>query len=179
MSKKVKSCTGRKGKSLQNRHKDFTSHLWIPKQVSCTGAAAQPGSRTREYLMLDQFSKQQEDSIAHSEKVELFKPTWLLNRQKKKGPGSSLNLFYSGLTYCPQYVCFTVIGHVPRYSTTDQWIQESIKRIFFLWAVQGSRGCRDKNANCHKYATFEGSFFMFSGAKNIFFQTKKLNILHR
>ena len=42
-------CTGRKGKSLQNRQKDFTSHLWIPKQ---------PGTRTREYLMFDQFSKE-------------------------------------------------------------------------------------------------------------------------
>ena len=24
-----------------------------------------------------------------------------------------------------------------------------------FWAVMGSRGCREKNPNCHKYATFE------------------------
>jgi len=54
----------------------------------------------------------------------------------------------------------------PRYSTTDHWIQESIKRIFssgLFWAVGG---CREKqNPNCHKYATFEASFFMFSWPK--------------
>ena len=35
------------------------------------------------------------------------------------------------------------------------------------WAVLGGLGCREreKNPNCHEYATFQGSFFMFSGAK--------------
>ena len=59
--------------------------------------------------------------------------------QGRRRRGPSLNLFYSGLTYCPQYLCFTVIGHVPKYSTTDHWIQESIKRIFnsgLFWAVR-------------------------------------------
>ena len=46
--------------------------------------------------------------------------------------------------------------YYPRYSTTDHWIQESIKRIF--------------NPNCHKYAAFEVSFLMFSWPKNHFFQ---------
>jgi hypothetical protein len=37
---------------------------------------------------------------------------------------------------------------------------------FLSWAVFGVQGCREKkNPNCHKYATFEASFFMFSWAK--------------
>ena len=46
MSKKVKSCTGRKGKSLQNHHQDFTSHLIMDPQTSVLhrrgGATWQP-----------------------------------------------------------------------------------------------------------------------------------------
>jgi hypothetical protein len=36
-----------------------------------------------------------------------------------------------------------------------------------FWAVLGSRGCRErKKPNCHKYATFEASFFyVFIGKK--------------
>mgnify|MGYP001194092638 CR=1 FL=1 len=38
---------------------------------------------------------------------------------------------------------------------------------FQFWAVLGSQGCREKkDPNLHKYATFEGSFFLFSWAKN-------------
>ena len=52
---------------------------------------------------------------------------------------------------------------MPRYSTTDHWMQESIKR-----SVLGSQGCREKKKlNCHKYATFEASFLCFHGQKNI------------
>ena len=29
---------------------------------------------------------------------------------------------------------------------------------FHSWAILGSRGCRKKNPNCHKNATFEASF---------------------
>ena len=49
----------------------------------------------------------------------------------------------------------------PRYSTTDHWIQKSIKQIFnsgLFWAVGAAE---KKNPNCHKYATFKDSFFMF------------------
>ena len=49
-------------------------------------------------------------------------------------------------------------GYRPKYSTTDHWIQEYVKRIF-------NSGCREKNPNCHKYATFEVSFFIFSWPK--------------
>ena len=44
-------------------------------------------------------------------------------------------------------------------------MQESIKRIFnsgLFWAVGAAE---KKNANCHKYATFEGSFLCFQGQK--------------
>jgi hypothetical protein len=54
-----------------------------------------------------------------------------------------------------------------------------------FWAVWGSQGFREKNANCHKlskYATFEGSVFMPSGSKKLFIffrycsiRTKKLH----
>ena len=56
--------------------------------------------------------------------------------------------------------------YYPRYSTTDHWIQESIKRIFnsgLFWTVGTAE---KKNPNCHKYASFEGSFFyVFRGKK--------------
>ena len=41
-----------------------------------------------------------------------------------------------------------------------------------LWAVLGSWGCREKNPNCHKYATFEVSLLCFQGKKKhlIFFE---------
>ena len=51
--------------------------------------------------------------------------------------------------------------YYPRYSTTDHWIQESIKRIFnsgLFWTVGAAE---KKNPNCHKYATFEVSFLCF------------------
>ena len=69
-----------------------------------------------------------------------------------------------------------------RHSTTDHWIQESIKRIFspgLFWAVGSAE---KKNPNCHKYATFEVSFFMFSWSKNFFKyfsdRTKKLHSIN-
>ena len=42
---------------------------------------------------------------------------------------------------------------------------------FQSWAIFGSRGCREKkNKNCHKYATFEGSFLLiFSRAETIMY----------
>ena len=55
----------------------------------------------------------------------------------------------------------------PKYSTTDHWIQKSIKRIFssgLFWAV----GAAEKK-NCHKYATFEVSFLYFHGQIFFFF----------
>ena len=55
----------------------------------------------------------------------------------------------------------------PRYSTTDHWIQESIKRIInsgLFWAV----GAEKKTPKCHKHATFMGVFLMFSRSKNNF-----------
>jgi hypothetical protein len=36
---------------------------------------------------------------------------------------------------------------------------------FQFGAVWGSQGCREKNPNCHKYATFDGSLSMFSWKK--------------
>ena len=44
-----------------------------------------------------------------------------------------------------------LIGDNPRYSTTDHWIQESIKRIFnfgLFWAVGTAE---KKNENSHKF----------------------------
>jgi hypothetical protein len=58
------------------------------------------------------------------------------------------------------------LGKNPRYSTRDHWIQESIKRIFnsgLFWAV----GAAEKKSNCHKYATFEVSFYDFLAKKKI------------
>ena len=58
---------------------------------------------------------------------------------------------------------FHPIVNDPRYSTTDHWIQEYIKRIFnsgLFWAVGAAE--RKKNPNCHKYATtFETVFYDF------------------
>ena len=59
-------------------------------------------------------------------------------------------------------------GDRPRYSTTDHWILESIKRILnsgLFWAVGAAE---KKNPNCHKYATFEVNFLMISWPKNSF-----------
>ena len=36
-----------------------------------------------------------------------------------------------------------------------------------FWAVFGSRGCKEKTPNCHKYATFWGGFLMFTKSKII------------
>ena len=52
--------------------------------------------------------------------------------------------------------------------TRDGWINEFIKRKWssgLFWAV---RGAEKKTHNCHKYATFLGSFFKFLWAKNFF-----------
>ena len=61
--------------------------------------------------------------------------------------------------------------YYPRYSITDHWIQESIKRIinFGLFGLVGAE--EKENPNCHKYATFEVIFLCFHGQKNslIFF----------
>ena len=59
-----------------------------------------------------------------------------------------------------QFVCPSpkVLDFNPRYSTTDHWIQESLKRKFncgLFWAVGATE---IKNQNCHKHATFEISF---------------------
>ena len=46
----------------------------------------------------------------------------------------------------------------PRYSTTDHWIQESIKQIFnsgLFWVVEAAV---KKNPNGHKYATLRSVF---------------------
>ena len=43
---------------------------------------------------------------------------------------------------------------MPRYSTTDHWIQESIKRIInsgLFWAVGAAE---KKNPNCHMYTQY-------------------------
>ena len=59
-----------------------------------------------------------------------------------------------------------LVRYTPKYSTTDHWIQESIKGIFnfgLFWAV----GTAEKNPNCPKYATFEVSFILcFHGQKH-------------
>ena len=59
----------------------------------------------------------------------------------------------------------------------DTGILSHIYNINFqLLAVLGSRGFREKkNPNCHKYATFEGSFFCFHGQKYCNVRTKKLH----
>ena len=54
------------------------------------------------------------------------------------------------------------------YSTTDHWIQESIKRIFnsrLFWAVGAAK---KNNPNCHKVCYFWCQFFNVFMAKNIF-----------
>ena len=43
------------------------------------------------------------------------------------------------------------MAYVPRYSTRDQWIQESLNGNIRFWAALGSQGCRE---NCRKYAIF-------------------------
>ena len=51
-----------------------------------------------------------------------------------------------------------------RYSTRDHWTQESIKQIFnsgLFWAF-GAAEREKTNPNCHKFATFEVSFSIFS-----------------
>ena len=52
--------------------------------------------------------------------------------------------------------------YIPRYKTTDHWIYKS---DFQFWAVLGSQGCRKKNPNCHRYATFDFFDFFFSCSK--------------
>ena len=47
----------------------------------------------------------------------------------------------------------------------DRGILSHISNSGLFWAV---RAAEKKNPNCHKYATFEDVFFMFSWAKKIF-----------
>ena len=61
-----------------------------------------------------------------------------------------------------------------RDSSRDGWIKEFIKRNMKFWAVLGSRGCREKTPNCHKYATFWGGFFNFLWVKKMFFCPQKV-----
>ena len=58
-------------------------------------------------------------------------------------------------------------GKDPRYSTTDHWTQESVKRIFNseLFCAVGAAE-KKTYANCHKYATFYGSCFNVFKGKN-------------
>jgi hypothetical protein len=71
----------------------------------------------------------------------------------------------------------TLEGKNPRYSTTDQWIQESIEWIFnsgLFWAVGAAE---KKNPNCHKYATFVVSFLCFHGQKIYIFLNIEVSAL--
>ena len=43
-----------------------------------------------------------------------------------------------------------------------------------LWDIWGIQAAEKDNANCHKYATFEGSFLCFQGQKENFFFSKIL-----
>ena len=66
-------------------------------------------------------------------------------------------------------------GKDPRYSTTDHWTQESVKRIFNseLFCAVGAAE-KKTYANCHKYATFYGSCFnVFKGKNKIQFSFSK------
>ena len=58
-------------------------------------------------------------------------------------------------------------GKDPRYSTTDHWTQESVKRIFNseLFCAVGAAE-KKTYANCYKYATFYGSCFNVFKGKN-------------
>ena len=53
-----------------------------------------------------------------------------------------------------------------RYSTRGHWMQKSVRQIINLGCF-GLSGLlqRKENPNCHKNATFEVSFFMFSWSK--------------
>ena len=56
-------------------------------------------------------------------------------------------------------------GHAAKTISSLDIRSPCIKQILnsgLLWAIGLQR---EKNANCHKYATFEGSSFMISGAK--------------
>ena len=58
---------------------------------------------------------------------------------------------------------FGKIAYGPRYSNTDYWTQESIKRIFnsgLFWAV----GAAEKKAKRHNCATLEGTM-VFGGSE--------------
>ena len=57
------------------------------------------------------------------------------------------------------------LGQIPRYSTTDHWIQESIKWIFnsgLFWAV---RAAEKKISTAISMQLFEVFFFLFCGQK--------------
>ena len=62
--------------------------------------------------------------------------------------------------------------------TTDDWIKESIKRIFssgLFWTV---RAAEKKSPNCHNYATFEASFLKLLWSKNNFIFLKNTQRPH-
>ena len=63
----------------------------------------------------------------------------------------------------------------PRYSTTDHWIQESIKWIINSGLFLGSQGCREKkkNQSAISMQLLRSVFFMFSLTKNLFSFLKK------
>jgi len=74
-------------------------------------------------------------------------------------------------------------GKDPRYSTTDHWTQESVKRIFNseLFCAVGAAE-KKTYANCHKYATFYGSCFQGQKQKQnsiFFFKNIVLSALKR
>ena len=50
----------------------------------------------------------------------------------------------------------------------QRWSDKMIYKMKMkFWVVLGSQGCREKETpNCHKYATFMGSFFNFLSEKN-------------
>ena len=55
------------------------------------------------------------------------------------------------------------MGRIPTEYIVDRGILNHISNMNIkFWAVLDSRGCRKKDVNCHKYAAFEVSFFMFS-----------------
>ena len=70
-------------------------------------------------------------------------------------------LFFLSLHHLP-------VSSQPRYSTTDHWIQESIKRIHIqFWAVLGSGGCREKKIQTAISMLRLICFYVFMAKKNV------------
>ena len=63
---------------------------------------------------------------------------------------------------------FYLVVYTPRYSTTDHWIQESIKPKSNSGMFCAVGAAEKINPNCHKYAAFEVFFLCFHGKKIIF-----------